>query len=243
MDSNARFKSSLGFIDLLFNILLGFAFLFIIAFLLIKPEAKKKDFDRRAEFVIILEWDHDAPDDLDLYVQDPTNSKVSFRLPIANYMHLDKDDLGMRNDTIINADGTTSTVKINREVVTIRGIIAGEYIINAHYYSTRVYSGSQLEPDERTVDYRNKPQRDLTVKIELHKVTPYSVLWAGEKKFTHRGQEETFLRFRLDTDGNIIPPFTFEPKEFVTPIMGMGNYVIPAGDPSSYDAESEERGF
>ena len=243
MDSNARFKSSLGFIDLLFNILLGFAFLFIIAFLLIKPEAKKKDFDRRAEFVIILEWDHDAPDDLDLYVQDPTNDKVSFRLPIANYMHLDKDDLGVRNDTIINADGTTSTVKINREVVTIRGIIAGEYIINAHYYSTRVYSGSQLEPDERTVDYRNKPQRDLTVKIELHKVTPYSVLWAGEKKFTHRGQEETFLRFRLDTDGNIIPPFTFEPKEFVTPIMGMGNYIVPAGDPSSYDAESEERGF
>ena len=240
MDSDARFKSSLGFIDLLFNILLGFAFLFIIAFLLIKPEAKKKDFDRRAEFVIILEWDHDAPDDLDLYVQDPTNDKVSFRLPIANYMHLDKDDLGVRNDTIINADGTTSTVKINREVVTIRGIIAGEYIINAHYYSTRVYSGSQLEPDERTVDYRNKPQRDLTVKIELHKVTPYGVLWAGEKKFTHRGQEETFLRFRLDTDGNIIPPFTFEPKEFVTPLMGMGNYTTPIGDRNSYDAESVE---
>ena len=240
MDSNDRFKSSLGFIDLLFNILLGFAFLFIIAFLLIKPEAKKKDFDRRAEFVIILEWDHDAPDDLDLYVQDPTNSKVSFRLPIANYMHLDKDDLGVRNDTIINADGTTSTVKINREVVTIRGIIAGEYIINAHYYSTRVYNGSQLEPNERTIDYRSKPQRALTVKIELHKVTPYKILWAGEKKFTHRGQEETFLRFRLDVDGNIIPPFTFEPKEFVTPLMGMGNYTTPIGDRNSYDAESVE---
>ena len=240
MDSNARFKSSLGFIDLLFNILLGFAFLFIIAFLLIKPEAKKKDFDRRAEFVIILEWDHDAPDDLDLYVQDPTNDKVSFRLPIANYMHLDKDDLGKRNDTIINADGSTSTVMINREVVTIRGIMAGEYIINAHYYSTRVYNGSQLEPNERTIDYRSKPQRALTVKIELHKVTPYKILWAGEKKFTHRGQEETFLRFRLDSDGEILPPFTFEPKEFVTPLMGMGNYTTPIGDRNSYDAESVE---
>ena len=240
MDSNARFKSSLGFIDLLFNILLGFAFLFIIAFLLIKPEAKKKDFDRRAEFVVILEWDHDAPDDLDLYVQDPTNDKVSFRLPIVNYMHLDKDDLGKRNDTIINADGSTSTVMINREVVTIRGIMAGEYIINAHYYSTRVYNGSQLEPNERTIDYRSKPQRALTVKIELHKVTPYKILWAGEKKFTHRGQEETFLRFVLDGDGNIVPPFTFEPKEFVTPIMGMGNYTTPIGDRNSYDAESEE---
>jgi len=240
MDSDARFKSSLGFIDLLFNILLGFAFLFIIAFLLIKPEAKKKDFDRRAEFVVILEWDHDAPDDLDLYVQDPTNDKVSFRLPIANYMHLDKDDLGKRNDTIINADGSTSTVMINREVVTIRGIMAGEYIINAHYYSTRVYNGSQLEPDERTIDYRSKPQRALTVKIELHKVTPYKILWAGEKKFTHRGQEETFLRFVLDGDGNIVPPFTFEPKEFVTPLMGMGNYTTPIGERNSYDAESVE---
>ena len=239
MDSNDRFKSSLGFIDLLFNILLGFAFLFIVAFLLIKPEAKKKDFDRRAEFVIILEWNHDAPDDLDLYVQDPTNGKVSFRLPIVNFMHLDKDDLGIRNDTIVNADGSRSSVKINREVVTIRGIIAGEYIINAHYYSTREYNGSQLEPNERTIDYRSKPQRDLTVKIELHKVTPYSVLWAGEKKFTHRGQEETFLRFRLDKDGNILSPFTFEPKAFVTPIMGAGNFA-PVGTQSAYDAESVE---
>ena len=242
MDSNARFKSSLGFIDLLFNILLGFAFLFIVAFLLIKPEAKKKDFDRRAEFVIILEWDHDAPDDLDLYVQDPTNDKVSFRLPIVNFMHLDKDDLGKRNDTITNADGTTSTVQINREVVTIRGIMAGEYIINAHYYSTRIYTGSQIDPDQRQVNFTNKPKKDLTVKIELHKVTPYSILWAGEKKFSHRGQEETFLRFRLDADGNIIPPFTYEPKEFVTPIMRLGNYVVPAGVPSPYDAESEEAG-
>ena len=240
MDSDARFKSSLGFIDLLFNILLGFAFLFIIAFLLIKPEAKKKDFDRRAEFVIILEWDHDAPDDLDLYVKDPTDHAVSFRLPIANFMHLDKDDLGIRNDTIINADGTTSSVQINREVVTIRGIIAGEYLINTHYYSTRVYNGSQLEPNERTINYRNRPPRDLTVKIELHKVTPYKILWAGEKKFTHRGQEETFLRFVLDEDGNIIPPFTFLPDKFVSPLMNQGNYITPIGERNHYDAESEE---
>ena len=130
MDSNVRFKSSIGFIDLLFNILLGFAFLFIVAFLLIKPEAKKKDFDRRAEFVIILEWNHDAADDLDLYVQDPMGDRVSFRLPRINYMHLDKDDLGKTNDTIVNADGTRSTVLINREVVTIRGILPGEYAVS-----------------------------------------------------------------------------------------------------------------
>ena len=234
MDSNARFKSSLGFIDLLFNILLGFAFLFIVAFLLIKPEAKKKDFDRRAEFVIILEWNHDAADDLDLYVQDPMGDRVSFRLPRINYMHLDKDDLGKANDTIVNADGTRSTVMINREVVSIRGISPGEFIINAHYYSTREYSDKPVEMGETRIA-ANRPKRDLTVKVELHRVTPYTILWTGEKKFTHKGQEETFLRFRIDKDGKLILPFRFEEKQFVTPIYGSSS-IVPVG----HNAHSEE---
>ena len=234
MDSNVRFKSSIGFIDLLFNILLGFAFLFIVAFLLIKPEAKKKDFDRRAEFVIILEWNHDAADDLDLYVQDPMGDRVSFRLPRVNYMHLDKDDLGKANDTIINADGSRSTVMINREVVTIRGISPGEFIINAHYYSTREYSGQSIEMGETRVS-ADKPKKNLTVKVELHKVTPYTILWTGEKQFTQKGQEETFLRFRIDDKGNLVLPFRFEEKQFVTPITGASS-IIPVG----YNAHSEE---
>ena len=102
--NNEKYKSTIGFTDLLFNILVGFAFLFIIAFILIKPEAKKHDFERRAEFVVVLEWDHDASDDLDLYVQDPTGNRVSFRHPIVNFMHLDKDDLGYVNDIVMNID-------------------------------------------------------------------------------------------------------------------------------------------
>ena len=84
--NNEKYKSTIGFTDLLFNILVGFAFLFIIAFLLIKPEAKKEDFNRRAEFVVVMEWDHDAKGDIDLYVEDPTNKQVSFRYHNHNYM-------------------------------------------------------------------------------------------------------------------------------------------------------------
>ena len=135
-----RYKSTIGFTDMLFNVLVGFAFLFIVAFLLIKPESKKEDFERKAEFVIVMEWDHDQPDDIDLYVQDPTENKVHFRLPIINFMYLDKDDLGFANDVVTNVDGTVQKVNINREVVTIRGIIPGEYIVNAHYYSSREWT-------------------------------------------------------------------------------------------------------
>jgi len=221
--NNEKYKSTIGFTDLLFNILVGFAFLFIIAFLLIKPEAKKKDFDRNAEFVVIMEWDKEAKGDIDLYVEDPLGAKCSFRQVVANFMHLDKDDLGSANDTVVNADGTISTVKINREVITIRGIIAGEYTINAHYYSERDYSNLDNRIEMGT-SARKKKSKELTVKIELHKVNPYTIMWAGEKKFRGKGQEETFVRFRLDKDGTVLSPFTFEKKKFVTPLMAVGNY-------------------
>ena len=226
--NNEKYKSTIGFTDLLFNILVGFAFLFIIAFLLIKPEAKKKDFDRNAEFVVVLEWDKEAKGDIDLYVEDPLGDKCSFRQTVANFMHLDKDDLGSINDTVVNADGTVSTVKINREVITIRGIIAGEYIINAHYYSERDYSNIDKRIEMGT-SARKKKSKEVTVKVELHKVNPYTILWAGEKNFRGKGQEETFVRFRLDKDGEVLSPFTFEKKDFVTPLMATGNYIVPSG--------------
>jgi len=234
--NNEKYKSTIGFTDLLFNILVGFAFLFIIAFLLIKPDAKKKDFDRNAEFVVIMEWDKEAKGDIDLYVEDPLGAKCSFRQVVANFMHLDKDDLGSVNDTVVNADGTVSTVKINREVITIRGIIVGEYTINAHYYSERDYSNLDNRIEMGT-SIRKKKSKEVTVKVELHKVNPYTILWAGEKKFRGKGQEETFVRFRLDKDGKVLPPFTFEKKDFVTPLMAAGNYRIPSGAEAYEDGD------
>ena len=237
--NNEKYKSTIGFTDLLFNILVGFAFLFIIAFLLIKPEAKKEDFERKAEFVVVMEWNHDAPDDIDLYVQDPTQSKVHFRLPITNFMYLDKDDLGFANDIVTNVDGVVQKVNINREVVTIRGIIAGEYIINAHYYSQR-----QWEADGRLNTSAKEEGKNLTVKIELHKVSPYKIWWIGEKTFTHRGQEETFVRFTIGPDGKQIGDFSYVEKKFVTPYGNMGvvnpNNNEPTGA-SSFENRPEER--
>ena len=256
--NNEKYKSTIGFTDLLFNILVGFAFLFIIAFILIKPEAKKHDFERRAEFVVVLEWDHDQADDLDLYVQDPTGDRVSFRHPIVNFMHLDKDDLGYVNDIVMNMDGTITKVNINREVVTIRGIIPGEHIINVHYYSSRRGAAAMniMQSDRRgdteiiSVDRHGvgKPveENQLTVKIELHKVNPYEILWIGEKTYNHKGQEETFVRFTIDSDGKQVGGFTYVEKDFVTPYGNMGvvnpNRNEPGGASSIGGASSFESG-
>ena len=250
--NNEKYKSTIGFTDLLFNILVGFAFLFIIAFILIKPEAKKHDFERRAEFVVVLEWDHDQSDDIDLYVQDPTGGRVSFRNPIVNFMHLDKDDLGYVNDVVMNVDGTITKVNINREVVTIRGIIPGEYIINVHYYSTRRTEAafSSLTGERRgdteiiSVDRHGvgtpnkKKKRILTVKIELHKVNPYEILWIGEKPYDRRGQEETFVRFTIDSKGKVVGAFTHEQKKFVVPKFGS---IPSSAARNSFESEDGDR--
>ena len=248
--NNEKYKSTIGFTDLLFNILVGFAFLFIIAFILIKPEAKKHDFERRAEFVVVLEWDHDASDDIDLYVQDPTGGRVSFRNPRVNFMHLDKDDLGYVNDVVMNLDGTITKVNINREVVTIRGIIPGEHIINVHYYSTRQAAAamntmqsdrrgdSEIISVDRHGDGKPNKKRILTVKIELHKVNPYEILWIGEKPYDRRGQEETFVRFTVDSKGKVVGAFTYEQKKFVVPKFGG---MSPSISPRNAEYEGGDR--
>ena len=236
MKSNEKFKSTIGFIDMLFNILVGFAFLFIVAFLLIKPEAKKKDFDRRAEYIVIMEWDTGAKDDIDLYVEDPLGGIASFRHPRVNFMHLDKDDLGSRNDTTTLPDGTIQTIPINREVMTIRGVVPGEWIINGHYYSS--YDHAAANGDEKLIVQKQNPDYFITVKVELHKVNPYEILWVGEKKYSRKGQEETFLRWRLDSNGKILYPFTFQQKDYVSPTGQVGAGVMQNQGSSSITSQA-----
>ena len=72
----------------------------------------------------------------------------------------------------------------------------------------------------------------LTVKIELHRVDPYKIMWVGEKKFFRKGQEETFVRFKIDKEGEQIGAFSYEEKKFVTPFDNRVGMVAPAHEPT-----------
>mgnify|MGYP003322430801 CR=1 FL=1 len=83
-----------------------------------------------------------------------------------------------------------------------------------------------MNTNSKQVKDKDKP---LTVKIELHRVDPYKIMWVGEKKFFRKGQEETFVRFIIDKEGDQIGAFTYEEKKFVTPFhnrMGMAPDII-----------------
>ena len=196
-----NFNSNLAFVDLLFNLILGFVFLFIISFILINDPEKKESIEQKAEYMIILSWDDDLNNDIDLWVQGPSGT-VGFRNPQQGNMYLDKDDLGHRNDVIVNG-GVEKIIYINREVISIRGFQKGEYIINAFYY----HNGDKA-------NVLNK------VSIELVKVNPFKVIYQGTKDFVDEGQEETFVRFTMDEDGDY-RDINYLPKNIVKRIEDM----------------------
>ena len=144
-----------AFTDLLFNALLGFVVMFILAFLLINPVAKSGAVDPKAEFLITLTWPDGREEDLDLYVEDPTGELVWFRQREAGLMHLDRDDLGQRND-MIQIAGRYVINPLNQEVVSIRGIVPGEYVVNLHLYRA---AGDQAVPATVKIEKLNPQGR------------------------------------------------------------------------------------
>ena len=179
-----QYHSNLPFIDLLFNVLIGFVFLFIVSFLLINPIAKRADIEVKAEFLITVMWPDSLEDDVDTYVEDPAGNLVWFRSREPGLMHLDRDDLGKRNDEVVTAAGTILFPE-NREIVTLRGIVPGEYVVNIHMYFK---VGKEPVP----------------VTVQIDKINPYSVVVRETIELKEKGEEITVTRFSVKSNGDII---------------------------------------
>ncbi len=180
-----------AFTDLLFNILVGFAFMFFIALLMINPVADKGKIDSKAEFLITVTWAENDASDVDTYVQDPAGNLVWFKTTSIGLMHLDRDDTGMINDTI-KVDGVTVINPLNQETVSIRGILPGEYVVNVHQY--------------RAAGYVPVP-----VKIRVEKLNPkVTLVFYGSVSLDYTGQERTAVRFTVSGDGSVSGVSTLE---------------------------------
>jgi len=186
MRSHKTYYSNTAFLDLLFNTLVGFVFLFIMAFLLITPQKKQTGIETKAEYIITLTWFYDSDDDVDIWLEDPLGNILFFREKNVGLMHLDRDDLGTANDKIWLPDGSSVIYEYNQEIVTIRGFIPGEWVLNVHMY-------------------KKKDIKPITVEVKMEKLNP-SVITVIYKKFSmsKQWQEITIKRFILNNDGEII---------------------------------------
>ena len=187
------YGSQVAFIDLLFNTLVGFVFLFVMAFILINPIAKKSNVEIVAEFIVKINWPSDSPDDIDLWMRDPLGNYVGFKSKDVGLMALSRDDLGTSNDTVYDPKGKPIIVHRNEEMVTIRGIVPGEYIVNVHFYIEKI---AVLKNGEK--NYNPMP-----VQVEVQKINPYNVVYAREVTLDRKGQEVTVVRFTINEDGSV----------------------------------------
>jgi hypothetical protein len=172
------------FTDILFNVLLGLVFMVFTAFSLINPTAKTGIVDLKAELLITVTWPDNDPNDMDLYVEDSAGNIVWYHSKEAGLMHLDRDDRGNYRDTI-TVNGKQIQNPLNQETVTIRGIVPGEYVVNVNEFVAST-------PDK------------VPVSVKVEKLNPVAtVIYYGTIEFDHKGQEETFVRFSLDADGQV----------------------------------------
>lgn len=182
-----RYKSNIAFVDLLFNILIGFVFLFIIAFILINPIAKKSDIEKKAEFIIVMEWPDDNIDDIDLWLRDPTGNLIGFRTPSKGFSHLERDDLGDKNDTMI-VNNEVVSIKNNTETITIRGVIKGDYNVSSHFYRRKIEASKESIP----------------VTVTVSKLNPYSIVYKQTVNLDFEGDIKDFYTFTINEDGAVI---------------------------------------
>ena len=184
------------FYDMLFKLLIAFVFCFIIAMLAMNPKALKAgDIPAKAEFIITVSWPDMNPDDIDAWAQDPAGNVVWFRAREAGLMHLDRDDRGLVNDTLV-INGREVINPLNQEVITVRGYAAGEYTVNAHYYES-------------------KDGQPVNVSLSVIKVNPRAeVIFYGQQTLARKGDEATMVRFTVLPDGTVTNVNTL-PKHLV----------------------------
>ena len=172
------------FTDLLFNALLGFTFLFLLAIMFMNPISKSGIVNPKAEYIITVNWPDNNPDDIDTWVEDPAGNIIWFRNKEAGLVHLDRDDRGLINDQL-ELNGKNIETVLNQEIVTIRGRVAGEYVVNLHYYESET----------------NLP---VSTTVEIAKINPeLEIVYYGETTLKEKGDEETAVRFTIEENGNV----------------------------------------
>jgi hypothetical protein len=196
-----KYKSSLAFVDLLFNILLGVFILYWLAQLLIN-EPESKQVDTVAQVLVTLDWPDESGNDIDIWVRDPSGLAVGYQNRDAGVMSLERDDLGHVGDSVL-LHGKPVILKMNHEVITLRGLVPGEYQVSVHYY--RGSAGKETPPTPITV--------------KLIKVNPkYNLAFIKEALIIKQGDELPIFQFTIETQDGIngkIIEVNEEEKHFV----------------------------
>ena len=181
------YKNNTIFIDMLFILLLG-----LILMVNAPAEEKKANVEHKAEYIITVSWPVKYQDDIDTWLEDPIGNVIWYRDKDKGLAHLDRDDLGSVNDTIQMPEGRFVTLPYNEEKTSIRGFIAGEWVLNIHYYSKRSFK------DETA-------HEGVPVDVKIEKLNPINkIVFFETIILREHWDEKTATRFTMLENGDIL---------------------------------------
>ena len=160
--------------------------------------AKKSDGDTHppAEYLITLTWPNDRNVDLDLWVRDPDNDVIYYGAREAKNISLDRDSRGAITNRSTLKDGTVIDSG-NREVVSIRAVIPGDYLIAVSYYDgSDALTGRAYAP--------NDPATAIDAKVTVEKVNPKLAVTAdADVHLTRIKEAVNALAIHIASDGAV----------------------------------------
>lgn len=209
-------------IDLLFNLLLIFVCLFFLAFIQINDsENDDANIDNKNSIMITMRWE--ANNDMDLWLMLPNGKHVGYSKRDVPPAHLDVDVVAWRRfrtqednyNQIYSPSGNFGehdkeheivpgeyVIRKNEEIISIRNAIAGEYVVNVHYFSDRGYKNTPIRVEVLAYDVRNR-----------------RVIYAGAKYISRQREETHYVKFTvMSTEGReykITNVYTDRPTYFV----------------------------
>ena len=196
------------FTVMLFKGLQVVAFMFFLAYLAINSEAKQGNIDTKAQMLVTVSWPDNHPDDIDTYVEDPQGNIVWYHVMEAGMMSLDRDDRGDYKNMIL-VNGKTIRNPIRQEIVQMRALIPGEYVVNIHHYLATT-------PDP------------VPVTVTVEKINPKVEIVYYDRLFVdHTGDEMTAVRFTVGEDGKIADINT-RPKSLIRETRKVRSNIVPA---------------
>lgn len=155
------------------------------------------------QYAVEITWPQDKSD-IDLYVQDPSGNVAYFANANAGEMHLEHDDLGSKATSYTGA-------KVNFERTVLRGVQAGEYTTNVHYYWQSKVGGVKITVRLYSLRGQDKMVVEKTVVLR------------------NQGDEKTAFRFTLNRAGDVTGT-----NDLQKSLVGTGQNTSQRGDPHGY---------
>lgn len=184
---NQKYNSNRSFIDFMFILVCCLTLFFTLTLLRVIKE--NEALINKAEFIITLTWNDKSVNDIDLWLKSPDGTIVYYHEKEGSAVFLDRDDLGQSNDTIL-VGGKLIPILINQEIITIRGVIPGKWILVVHYYGKH---------DKKIAN------TEEAIKVRMDKLNPsVSIVFERDMVMDYVWQEKTIATFELLPDGKVV---------------------------------------